>query len=91
MLKERNSYAYISTATTTQVLTGQGILKKIIVGTTAAGSIKIIDNITGTTTNLAELQASVLPGEYTFDVAVQAGIRIVTAADSLITVVYQKY
>lgn len=89
-LDKRCSYAYISTATTTQVLTGAGVLRKIIVGTTAAGSIKVIDDITGTTTNIAELQASILPGVYEFNAGVAKGIRIVTAAASLVTVIYEK-
>lgn len=81
-------YAYISTATTTQVKTGAGVLKAIVVGTTAAGAIQIIDNTTGTTTNLGELKASVAEGVYTFNVAFTTGLRIVTAAASKITVIY---
>ncbi len=82
-------YAYISTATTTQVKTGVGVLHSIVVGETAAGSIKIIDNTTGTTTNLGELKASVVEGTYIFDVSFTAGLRIVTAAASKITVCYR--
>lgn len=81
--------AYISTATTTQVKTGTGVLKAIVVGETAAGSIKIIDGTSGTTTNLAELKASVAEGTYTFDTAFKAGLRIVTAGASKITVIYR--
>lgn len=82
-------YAYISSATTTQVKTGKGILKSIIVGETAAGSIKVIDNTTGTTTNLAELKASIVEGTYDFNVSFSTGLRIVTAGASKITVVYR--
>lgn len=89
-MEERYSYAYISSATTTQVYTGTSTLVSIIVGTTAAGSIKVIDDTTGTTTNVAELQASILPGVYEFDIAMAKGIRIVTGAASLVTVVYKK-
>lgn len=90
LMDKYNNYTYISTATTTQVVTGPAILKKIIVGTTSAGAIQIIDNTTGSTTNLAELQASVLPGVYEFNVVCSTGIRIVTAGASLITVVWTK-
>jgi hypothetical protein len=82
------NYTYIASATTTQVKTGTGRLKAIIVGETAAGSIKVIDNTTGTTTNLAELKASVAEGVYEFNVSFTTGLRIVTAAASKITVVW---
>lgn len=84
-----NNYSYISTATTTQVKTGPGRLHAIIVGETAAGSIKIIDGTSGSTTNLAELKASIAEGTYKFENCnFSAGLRIVTAAASKITVVY---
>lgn len=89
MYNEAYSYAYIATATTTQVKTGAGVLHSIVLGETAAGSIKIIDNTTGTTTNLAELKASVVEGVYEFNVAFSTGLRIVTAGASKLTVVYR--
>ena len=49
-IQDDNKKTYISTNTTTQVHTGQATLVAIIVGETAAGSMKILDNITGTTT-----------------------------------------
>jgi len=87
-LRDDNRYAYIATATTTQVHTGAGRLQKIIVGETAAGSIKIIDGTSGSTTNLAELKASIAEGSYEFNVAFGSGLRIITAGASKITVVY---
>ena len=89
MFNEVYDYAYISTGATTQVKTGAGKLHSIVVGETAAGSIQIIDGTAGTTTNLGELKASIVEGEYLFDVAFSAGLRIVTAAASKITVVYK--
>lgn len=83
-----NAYAYISTATTTQVKTGAGVLHRIIVSETAAGSIKVIDNTTGTTTNLAELKASIAEGSYEFNCKFATGLRIVTAGASKVTVIY---
>ncbi len=80
---------YIATATTTQVKTGAGTLVAIVVGTTSAGAIGIIDGTSGTTVNLCELQASILPGTYEFGVTFSAGLRIVTAEASLITVIYK--
>lgn len=83
-------YTYISTATTTQVLSGKGRLIAIIVGTTSAGAISIIDGTSGSTVNVGELKASVAEGTYIFNIAVAAGIRIITGGASLITVVYAK-
>lgn len=85
---ETNNYAYISSATTAQVKTGRGILKRIIVTETAAGSIKVIDGTSGSTTNLAELKASIVEGTYNFDCVFTEGLRIITAGASKITVVY---
>ena len=82
------NYTYISTGTTTQVATGPGVLKAIIVGTTAAGAIQVIDNTSGSTVNLAELKSSIAEGTYTFNVAFSTGLRIITAAASKITVIW---
>lgn len=81
--------AYISSATTTQVKTGAGVLHSIVVGETAAGAISIIDNTTGSTVNIGQLKASIVEGTYVFDVAFSAGLRIITAGASKITVVYR--
>ncbi len=81
--------AYISSATTTQVKTGAGVLHSIVIGETAAGAISIIDNTTGSTVNIGTLKASIVEGTYEFDVAFSAGLRIITAGASKITVVYR--
>lgn len=83
-----NDYKYISTQTTTQVYTGTCILKSIIINTTAAGAISIIDNTTGSTVTTGIIQASALPGTYEYNVVMSKGIRIITAAASDITVTY---
>jgi len=87
-LRDDNSYAYIATATTTQVRTGAGRLHRIVIGEDAAGSIKIIDGTSGSTTNLAELEASMPVGSYEFNCKFAAGLRIITAGATKITVVY---
>lgn len=88
-VRSDNRYAYISTATTTQVKTGPGWLKSITVGETAAGAISIIDNTTGSTVNLGTLKASIAEGTYEFNVRFETGLRIITAAASKITVSYE--
>lgn len=86
--RDNYQYAYISTATTTQVDSGQGQLIRIVLGETAAGAISIIDNTTGTTVNLASLKASIVEGTYDFNVQYNTGLRIITAGASKLTVVY---
>ena len=78
--------ALISSATTTQVTSTPCTLHAIVVGTTSAGSIKIIDDLSSNTTNIGELQASILPGTYIFDCPISKGLRIITAGASIITV-----
>ena len=80
--------AYIDTATTTQVDSGQGQLIAIVVGETAAGAISIIDNTAGSTVNVGTLKASIVEGTYWFLYNYAAGIRIITAGASKITVIY---
>lgn len=83
------SYNYITSATTTQVKTGAGFLHSITVNATAAGTIGIIDGISGTTVNIGQLKASVAEGTYIFDVEFSTGLRIITGAASDITVSYK--
>lgn len=89
MLINGNDYAYISTATTTQVYTGPCVLVAITVNTTAAGAISIIDNTSGSTVNVGILKASVAEGTYYYNLAFKNGIRIITAGASDITVAYR--
>ena len=83
------NYNYISTATTTQVAIGAVRLVAIVVTETSAGSIKIIDGTAGTTTNVAELKASIAEGTYEFGCELTSGLRIVTAGASKITIIYK--
>lgn len=81
-------YTYINSATTTQVEPAQGkTLVAIVVNTTAAGTIGIIDGASGTTVNVGQLKASVAEGTYWYNIAMPKGIRIVTGAASDITVI----
>lgn len=83
-------YTNITSGATTQVATGQGVLHSIVVNTTAAGTIKIIDGISGTTANVGTLKSSVAEGTYIYDVTFSAGLRIVTGAASDITVCWSQ-
>lgn len=87
-MRDDYKYQYIDSATTTQVHTGKGKLIKIVLTETAAGTITIADSASASTPVIALLKASVIEGEYTFNVSVAAGIRIITGAASKLTVVY---
>ena len=87
-LRDNYKVAYIDTATTTQVDTGQGQLIAITVGETAAGAISIIDNTAGLTVNIGTLKASIVEGTYWFLYQYAAGLRIITVGASKITVIY---
>jgi len=78
-------YKYISTATTTTITASEGTLHSITVGETAAGTITVSD-MTGT---IAVLKTSIGEGTYTFDVAFDGYLSIVTGATSKITVSYK--
>lgn len=82
------THRYISTATTTAVKSGAGVLKAITVGETAAGAITVYDNTSAAGTVIAVLKASVVEGTYEFNVAYSTGLTIVTAGASKITVSY---
>lgn len=66
------------------VAVGNGVLKSIVIGTTAAGSITIADS-SGT---LALLKASISEGVYEFDIAYSGYLRVEPVAASDITVIH---
>ncbi len=74
--------AYISTATTTTVKTGAGVLNAITLTETAAGTITIYDNTAASGTIIAVLKASIVEGTYFFNRSFATGLTIVTAAAS---------
>jgi hypothetical protein len=86
-----DSYRYLAGAATYDIFSGQGRLKKIILTETAAGTITIYDEATGGTTSIVGLlKASIVEGEYEFNVALSKGLQIVFAAASKATVVYSR-
>jgi hypothetical protein len=88
-VEQRFPNTYISSATTTVVKTGVGVLHSIVVGETAAGSITIYDNTAGSGTIIGVLKASIAEGTYVFNTSFSVGLTIVTAGASKITVNYR--
>jgi hypothetical protein len=80
------NYTHISTATTTLVKTGRGVLHSIVVNTTTAFTITVDDALTATTPTIAVMKASIAEGTYLFDCAFTVGLTIVTGGASDITV-----
>lgn len=86
------SYQYnnISTATTTTVKSGTGVLHAITINTTAVAAITVYDNTAGSGTKIATIAVSPPIGStFRFDVAFATGLTIVTAGASDITVSYR--
>lgn len=84
------NYTNITTATTTVVKSGTGILHGIVINTTTAFTITIYDNTSAAGTKIATIAASpVIGSTFTYDVAFATGLTIVTAGASDITVAYK--
>jgi len=93
--KNENNYTNIAAATGgVQIFTGKGILRAVVVNTTAAGTIAITDAVltptTGTTGNVGIIQTSVLPGTFLYDVTIANGLTIAAGAASNATIVWSK-
>lgn len=87
-LRDNYKILNITTATTTQVDTGQGQLVAITVNTTANGAISLIDNTGGSTANIGTMKANIAENTYWYLYNYVAGLRIITAGASDITVIY---
>jgi hypothetical protein len=60
------AYSYITDNTATQVVTGQANKVKIQVNAALTGSIKVIDNTTGTTANVATITNPTVGSSYEY-------------------------
>ena len=78
----------ITSASTTQIFTGKGVLQAITVNQVAAGSIKVIDNTSGSTATIATIDTSTSTGTYGYNCTISKGLRIITDASSDITVTW---
>lgn len=87
------SYNNITTATTTVVKSGAGILRRVIINSlgTVASTATIYDNTAGSGAKIGTLNTLALLGGLTFDVAFTTGLTIVTTGTVApdITVIYQ--
>jgi hypothetical protein len=78
------AYALITDTTATQVETGR--IKKVVIQVNAAltGNIKIIDNTTGTTANVATITDPTVGSRYEYH-GLSTGLRVIASASCNIT------
>lgn len=86
-IRDNYKATYITSATTTQVLTGQGSLVRIVINKATTGAISIIDNITGSTVNIGVIAAATPAQSIEYGIQVVSGIRIINASTEDITVI----
>lgn len=86
-LRDNYKYTHISTQTTTVVSTVPCVLIRIIVGSTAAGTVTVVDNNTGSTPVVGVLKTSIVEGTYEFGIQLVTGLSIITGAASDLTIV----
>lgn len=96
LLRDSYNSTYIAAAATTAITGVTSIpvtckLIRIVVGETAAGAIRVYDDVSGgATTQKAELKASIAEGTYEYGITMAKGIQVVSLAGSKFTVVWSK-
>lgn len=78
----------ITTATTTAVKAQGGEVHRIIIGTTAAGTITLNQTINGSTAAVVVFKASMPEGSYEIGIRFAGKIEVVTAGASDVTIVW---
>lgn len=84
----RYASAYISTATTTVVKSGEAILGRIIVNGGTTGTITVYDNTAASGSVIADFDTTNALAVYEFGCICSTGITIVTSAATKLTVLY---
>lgn len=79
---------YISSATTTVVKSGAGLLSHITITETAAGQIIVYDNTAASGTQIVVVKSSIAEGTYWFHRPFTTGLTILTNAASKLSVSY---
>jgi hypothetical protein len=87
--EQRFSTTYISTATTTTVKSGSGLLHTIVVNGGTAGTIIVYDNTAGSGTIIASFDSTNALATYTFNCTFATGLTVVTGAATKVTVNYR--
>lgn len=88
-VEQQMSYQAISTATTTTVKSGSGLLHSIIVTGGTAGTIIVYDNTAGSGTVIASFDSTNALETYVFNAKFTTGLTIVTGAATKLTAIYR--
>ena len=81
----------VATGSILQITNGKTILRAVQIGDSAgSGNVQVIDNIAGSTTNVALIANGVPEGNYWFDCSIALGIRIINGLDAGITIIWEK-
>lgn len=88
-VEQRFNNTYISTATTTTIKTGAGLLHTIVVNGGTAGTVIVYDNTAASGTILASFDSTNALATYTFDCSFSTGLTIITAAATKLSVNYR--
>ena len=89
-VSDSGATTYISTATTTLCATGRGVLKRVVLTETAAGTITVYDNTSAAGTILGVFKASIAEQSFELGWEFSTGCTIVTAAASKLSAVCGK-
>jgi hypothetical protein len=85
-VEQRNTNTYISTATTTVVKTGAGLLHTLVVNGGTAGTVIVYDNTAASGTILASFDSTNALATYVFDCSFSTGLTVVTSAATKVSV-----
>lgn len=85
-VEQRFTDTYISTATTTTLKTGAGILHTIVVNGGTAGTIIVYDNTAASGTIIASFDSTNALATYTFDCTFSTGLTVITSAATKLSV-----
>lgn len=81
-------FSNITSATTTTVHSGKCILERVVVNTSAAGTIVVYNNTAGSGATVASLPSSPAVGGYEYGCLCSTGVTVVTGHNDLdVTVV----
>lgn len=88
-VEQQYNDSYISTATTTTIKTGAGVLHTIVVNGGTAGTVIVYDNTAASGTIIASFDSTNALATYTFDAKFSTGLTVITAAATKLTVNYR--
>lgn len=90
-----DNYTYVTTAATAQIFRGSGVLVAIVLNKPLLGTVKLIDNTTGSTANIATLASGTangvtFTGRIEYNLAIGQGLIVINSAAEDITVVWRQ-